>query len=88
MIKDDLYNTNIIVEPREADSLHSQNCKMGQKAGSFYGMKNKGPGRDKYKVSCFNLGSYTSYLKFQQPALNTTSPLCSYHCSPSSADFL
>lgn len=31
--------------------LHLENCKMGQKARTFYRLKNKEQGKDKYKVS-------------------------------------
>ena len=43
MIKEDnLGDTNTLyLTPHEADSLLLENCKIGWKAGSFYGIKNK-----------------------------------------------
>ena len=50
MIKD---NSNVInklyVTLHEVDSLLLENCKMGQKAGRFYRIKNKEQGRDEQK---------------------------------------
>ena len=46
--KDKLYLTL-----HKVDSLHSENCKMGQKAGSFYKTENKKEGRErKYLIDC------------------------------------
>ena len=49
MIKEDnLGDTNkLYLILHEADGLHLENCKMGQKAGGFYRIENKEQGREK-----------------------------------------
>ena len=53
MIKENLLgDTNkIYLTLQEADSSLPENWKMGWKARSFYGMKNKEQGRDKWTIS-------------------------------------
>ena len=52
MIKENnLGDTNkLYLTFHEADSLHSENCKMRQKAGSFYRIKKKEEKNRKYPI--------------------------------------
>lgn len=50
--EDNLGDTNkLYLILHEVDSLLLENCKMGQKARSFYRMKNKEQGIEKQKIS-------------------------------------
>lgn len=52
-----------ILTHHKGDSLLLKNCKMEWKAGSFYRIKNKDQGRDKYKI-------YNCLRTYSQPCLN------------------
>ena len=51
MIKEDNFGdrSKFYLTLLEVDSLYSENCKVGQKAGSFYRIENKEQRRDKEK---------------------------------------
>lgn len=49
MVKENNLGNRLYLTLHEVGSLHSENHKMGLKAGSFYRIKNKG--REKYRIS-------------------------------------